>query len=478
MAVTELTDRINGQWRDRARALQYRIRDRFRIAVDRQRRWSEESDYSFTIRRWVLRLRGLLENPSSSVSSSTSLSRYSKFYRKRVNKDVDAIDDSVLLRLLQAVAVPLIGNACHVFMHGLNHIQIYGAEKLHQALLQRPKSTPLITVSNHVASVDDPLVIASLLPPNAMLDARNLRWTLCATDRCFKNPMLSAFFRCVKVLPVSRGEGIYQKGMDMAISKLNNGGWVHIFPEGSRSRDGGKSIGSPKRGVGRLVMDTDSIPVVIPFVHTGMHDVMPIGSSIPKVGKRVIVLVGDPIHLEDLLQKKDEYQNDSRGVLYDAVSSRIGHRLQELKVLVDRLALEQPFEAREHYMQNTARASGIWQQVDWEAFGIQNVMSSDDSQIQNVSLTTANLKENSYPHQRPQSDYRTTIRMGLSYDGGIVSRVRGYMNPSELMGFAARGLFLNGRVLNEQPEDIQESGPSKIWKQFLERNLFSQSSAL
>lgn len=40
--------------------------------------------------------------------------------------------------------------------------------------------------------------------------------------------------------------------MDVAISKLNRGGWVHIFPEGSRSRDGGKTMGSAKRGIGRL----------------------------------------------------------------------------------------------------------------------------------------------------------------------------------------------------------------------------------
>lgn len=65
--------------------------------------------------------------------------------------------------------------------------------------------------------MDDPLVIAALLPKSLLLDARNLRWTLCATDRCFRNPLTSAFFKCVKVLPVSRGEGIYQKV------------WVHVL---------------------------------------------------------------------------------------------------------------------------------------------------------------------------------------------------------------------------------------------------------
>ncbi|GAU50494.1 hypothetical protein TSUD_409720 [Trifolium subterraneum] len=52
-----------------------------------------------------------------------------------------------------------------------SHPKVYGLEKLHSALLERPKGKPLLTVSNHVASMDDPLVIASLLPPHVLLDA-------------------------------------------------------------------------------------------------------------------------------------------------------------------------------------------------------------------------------------------------------------------------------------------------------------------
>lgn len=41
-----------------------------------------------------------------------------------VSKDIDAEDDSVLTRMLQAIAAPVLGNVCHVFMHGLNCIQV------------------------------------------------------------------------------------------------------------------------------------------------------------------------------------------------------------------------------------------------------------------------------------------------------------------------------------------------------------------
>lgn len=58
----------------------------------------------------------------------------------------------------------------------------------------------------------------------------DLRWTMCATDRCFSNKFLTLFFRSVKVLPIERGSGLNQLGMQAATHCLNQGDWIHIFP--------------------------------------------------------------------------------------------------------------------------------------------------------------------------------------------------------------------------------------------------------
>ncbi|XP_057439350.1 uncharacterized protein LOC130731163 [Lotus japonicus] len=446
-------------WKSKARSLQLQLRDRLRVAVDRHWRRRHhtltlDSDgyFSSTLQRCLNRFRDFRRD---SLPSSSS------FYRKRVTRDFSSEEDSMLLRMMQAVAVPVLGNVCHVFMNGLNRVQVYGLEKLHSALLERPKGKPLLTVSNHVASMDDPLVIASLLPPQVLLDARNLRWTLCATDRCFKNPVTSAFFRSVKVLPVSRGDGIYQEGMDMALSKLNHGAWVHIFPEGSRSRDGGKTMSSSKRGVGRLVLDGDTMPLVIPFVHTGMQDIMPIGASFPRIGKMVTVLVGDPINFDDI-HDLEESLDVPRKRLYDAVAARIGDRLHEMKVQVNTIALEQQMQLQDHYSDSMERAYGIWQQVDWELFGMDDSFISADhdskQKQETVVLPNISVPEHEQSHSR---------RVGFSY------RMRGYMDQMELMSFAARGLFMNINTKNSA-SCSREIRPLKAWKQFCEANLLRQ----
>ncbi|KAG6427313.1 hypothetical protein SASPL_111555 [Salvia splendens] len=436
-----------------AKSLQLRLRDRFRVAaVDYHRRRnlrSANAGYlSSSVQRWLDRF---------SEFRRETLPSSSTFYRKRVSKDIDEEDESVLTRLVQAVAVPVLGNVCHVFMHGLNRVQIFGAENLQQVVLHRPENKSLITVSNHVASMDDPLVISSLLPPSMLFDANGLRWTLCASDRCFKNPVTSAFFKSVKVLPVSRGDGIYQKGMDLAISKLNRGGWVHIFPEGSRSRNGGKTMGSAKRGIGRLVLDADNTPIVVPFVHTGMQEVMPVGAMFPRVGKTVTVLVGDPISFDDLISGGED-KNMSRGKLYDAVATRIGDCLQKLKLQVEALAVEQALELEKYPSQVTERAARLLQKIDWESLGMGNYMGLDEKKDPSVEPSVTQLfpKDNS-------CEERSFGGAGYSVGGGFVSRIRGYMDSTELTLFGARGLYRNHRT-NECFGSLRDATPLKIWR--------------
>jgi monolysocardiolipin acyltransferase len=94
------------------------------------------------------------------------------------------------------------------------------------------------------------------------------------------------FFRAAKVLPVERGAGMFQPGLAAAEERLRSGDWVHIFPEGTRSRDG--RMQPVRKGVGRLVAAcAEADPVIVPFVHSGMREVLPKGSLLPKVNQEV-----------------------------------------------------------------------------------------------------------------------------------------------------------------------------------------------
>ena len=66
------------------------------------------------------------------------------------------------------------------------------------------------------------------------------------------------------------------------------GEWVHIFPEGGRTRRQEGRLKTPfKRGIGRLIDEAQ--PILLPFYHFGMHEVMPVGRWLPRIGKTVKV---------------------------------------------------------------------------------------------------------------------------------------------------------------------------------------------
>ena len=65
-----------------------------------------------------------------------------------------------------------------------------------------------------------------------IFNREHLRWLPGAKNVCFRSYRASLFFQLGKVVPVVRGEGVYQYTMNFLVDELNKGGWVHVFPEG------------------------------------------------------------------------------------------------------------------------------------------------------------------------------------------------------------------------------------------------------
>ena len=70
------------------------------------------------------------------------------------------------------------------------------------------------------------------MPLRVFWNRRRMRWSLGADDIVFKVRNHQLFFSLGKTIPVTRGDGVYQRPMDFALEQINQGGWMHIFPEG------------------------------------------------------------------------------------------------------------------------------------------------------------------------------------------------------------------------------------------------------
>lgn len=172
------------------------------------------------------------------------------------------------------------------FRSGLNSRWTINLEGLNHALYHRPPDVPLITVANHHSCMDEPL-LWGMLDTKSLTNQCLMRWAIAAHDICFTRRLHSRFFALGKSIPVVRGEGVYQPGVDFTIKRLNEGHWVHLYPEGKVNLD--KTDMRYKWGVGRLISECKKPPIVIPIYHLGMDDILPNTKPyIPRIGKKVI----------------------------------------------------------------------------------------------------------------------------------------------------------------------------------------------
>ena len=115
-----------------------------------------------------------------------------------------------------------------------------------------PESGPVIFAANH-RSFLDPFVIATI--------ARRPMYYV-AKEELFRHRLVAWCLNSLGAFPVRRGHGDDDM-LDTARAILERGDAVLMFPEGTRIRPG--ALGRPKRGVGRLALETGApvVPVAI-----------------------------------------------------------------------------------------------------------------------------------------------------------------------------------------------------------------------
>jgi 1-acyl-sn-glycerol-3-phosphate acyltransferase len=117
-----------------------------------------------------------------------------------------------------------------------------------------PARGPVILAANH-RSFLDPFVIAVM--------ARRPIYFVAKKEIFLIHPLVSWLLSGLGAFPIDRG-GSDQQAMSTARAILDRGDAVLMFAEGTRIRPG--SLGRPKRGVGRLALETGA-PVVPVAVH-------------------------------------------------------------------------------------------------------------------------------------------------------------------------------------------------------------------
>ncbi|XP_055623920.1 tafazzin isoform X3 [Toxorhynchites rutilus septentrionalis] len=231
---------------------------------------------------------------------------------------------SRLWHIASVGVIGLVGFFSKIAIVWLNKPRVHNIGVLENALENREKGIPLLTVSNHHSCFDDP-GIWGLLKLRHVCNKNIIRWSMAAHDICFTNKYHSLFFMYGKCIPVVRGAGVYQPAVDLCIEKLKQGHWVHVFPEGKVNMT--KEDLRFKWGVGRILYEAPILPIIIPIWHIGMDTVLP--NEPPyylRIGKKLTYNFGQPIDLNSVMERLKESavsEEEARKIITDKIQEEM-----------------------------------------------------------------------------------------------------------------------------------------------------------
>jgi 1-acyl-sn-glycerol-3-phosphate acyltransferase len=146
-----------------------------------------------------------------------------------------------------------------------------------------------LLLANHQSMIDSFLIGLAAYYPKAIIKPHLLPWNPAAVENFFRGWLLGWLAYNWRCIPVREGRRD-PRAIRRLVEVLKRG-VVILYPEGTRSRDGSVGTGRPGAGVVALTTGARVIPVAI----DGMSDVLPIGRTIPRIGKRIHVVFRPPL---------------------------------------------------------------------------------------------------------------------------------------------------------------------------------------
>jgi 1-acyl-sn-glycerol-3-phosphate acyltransferase len=175
-----------------------------------------------------------------------------------------------------------------------------------------PSEGSFILAANHASHLDQFILLSQIIPTigrkvHVVADKR--KWFETSKFR-------AAIARYFEAIPLERG-GDASDGMRLILERLESGGIVLLYPEGTRSPSG--RLQRAKTGIARLAL-TAGVPVV-PVGLIGTFDLLPKNRRLPDLGKRksVRMRIGLPISFDSLKERNE----DASPGLYRRVADQV-----------------------------------------------------------------------------------------------------------------------------------------------------------